>query len=111
MTDVANKVADDLRTILSEAEKHGTLPRLKQVGIYFDEAELRAIVAALTAKPKLFDALKNMAEWWAYAIAKPPGAEPNAEDHKKVEQLAADAITALHAADPTYIHRLPNAAH
>ena len=41
------RLADDLTTIVSEAEKHGTLPRLKSVAIYFDEAELRAIIKSL----------------------------------------------------------------
>jgi hypothetical protein len=58
----------------------------------------------------LFGALKDMAEWWAYAMDKPPGAEPSADDHKKVEQMAVNAIHALHAADSDYVHRLPGAA-
>jgi len=64
----------------------------------------------LSAAPDLFDALRAMVEWWAYAMAKPAGAQPDADDHKKVEQLAVQAINALHKADPTYIHRLPQAA-
>ena len=50
-----------------------------------------------------------MSEWWAYAMDKPIGAKPTAEDHRRVEQLAAKAINALHEADPTYVHRLPAA--
>lgn len=59
----------------------------------------------------LFDALREMSEWWAYAMDKPIGAKPTAEDHKKVEQLAVKAINALHMVDPTYVHRLPGGAH
>lgn len=63
------------------------------------------------AASKLFDALREMSEWWAYAMEKPVGAKPSADDHKKVEQLAVKALDALHAADPDYVHRLPGAAH
>jgi len=42
------KVAADLTIILDEAKKHGTLPWLKTVAIYFNEEELRAIVSALS---------------------------------------------------------------
>ena len=43
----AARVADDLTTIISAAERHGTLARLKSVAIYFDEIELRTIIHAL----------------------------------------------------------------
>lgn len=49
---------------------------------------------------QLFDALRNMVEWWGYALAR--GANPSAADQAKVEQLVHDAFTALRAADPTY---------
>lgn len=55
---------------------------------------------------KLFAALREMSEWWAYAMEKPPGAHPDADDQKKVEELAEQAIEALHAADPSYTQRL-----
>jgi hypothetical protein len=41
------KVKHDLAIILREAEAHGTLDRLPQVAIYFNEMELRCILAAL----------------------------------------------------------------
>lgn len=44
---VALRIAADLAIIVSEAEKHGTLPRLKSVAIYFDETELRTIIKSL----------------------------------------------------------------
>lgn len=43
----AARVADDLTTVVSEAENHGSLPQLKSVAIYFDEVELRTIIHAL----------------------------------------------------------------
>ncbi len=55
----------------------------------------------------LFDALKDMAEFWAYGMAKPPGAKPSPEDEMRVERIANAAITALHAADPSYVHNMP----
>jgi len=55
----------------------------------------------------LFNALRDMTEWWAYAMAKPPGAKPDAEDEMKVERLADSAITALHAANPEYVKTMP----
>ncbi|MDB5555460.1 MAG: hypothetical protein JWL86_5444 [Rhizobium sp.] len=55
----------------------------------------------------LFGALKDMTEWWAYGMAKPPGAKPSANDMKNVEQLADRAITALHAVNPEYVRTMP----
>lgn len=55
----------------------------------------------------LFNALKDMAEFWAYGMAKPPGARPTADDDMKVEKLADGAITALHAANPEYVRSMP----
>ena len=45
--EIRNRIAADLATILAQAEKHGTLARLKSVAIYFDEMELRTIVKSL----------------------------------------------------------------
>lgn len=45
--EMQKRIAADLATILTQAEKHGTLARLKSVAIYFDEMELRAIVKSL----------------------------------------------------------------
>ncbi len=45
--DPAHRLKTDLTTIVTEAEKHGTLLRLKSVAIYFDEIELRTIIHAL----------------------------------------------------------------
>lgn len=49
--DIAARIAADLAIIVSQAEKHGTLMRLKSVAIYFDEIELRTIIASLQAFP------------------------------------------------------------
>lgn len=46
--DVAKKIVHDLSVILTEAERHGTATRLPQVAIYFNETELRQIIAALS---------------------------------------------------------------
>lgn len=62
---------------------------------------------AATVIEALFVALKDMTEWWAYGMAKPPGAKPDANDIKNVEQLADRAITALHAANPEYVRSMP----
>ena len=70
-----------------------------------------ALAAALQQRSDLFDVLRSMTEWWAYAMAKPLGTAPNADDHKEVERLAAAAITALHNVDPSYVHRLPRIPH
>lgn len=43
------KIANDIAVILNEATTHGTLHRLKNVAIYFDEAELRSMLAAFAA--------------------------------------------------------------
>lgn len=75
-------------------------------GSHGDPAIIEANAHLISAAPDLFDALRDMSEWWAYAMAKPLGAQPNAEDHKKVEQLAVKAINALHKADPTYVRCL-----
>ncbi len=69
--------------------------------------ESQANARLFFASRELFVALRDITEWWAYAMAKPDGAQPSADDHKKVEQLAVQAINALHAADPTYVHSLP----
>lgn len=56
---------------------------------------------------KLFAALKDMAEFWRYGMAKPDGAQPTAEDEARVEKLAKDAVDALVAASPDYLSTLP----
>lgn len=54
----AAQIRHDLKIILAEAERHGTLHRLKSVAIYFNEAEIRSIVASLT---ETLDRLANQA--------------------------------------------------
>ncbi len=49
------KAVEDLQTILREAEKAGTLARLKDVGIHFTEIEIRSIVRA-------FDILRQISD-------------------------------------------------
>ncbi len=51
--------------------------------------------ALIAAAPDLYSALKSMAEFWAYGMAKPEGAEPSADDNKRVEELAAAATKAI----------------
>lgn len=46
---IEEKIAGDLELILRAAEEHGTVNRLKEVAIYFDAIELRAIVRTLRA--------------------------------------------------------------
>lgn len=68
--------------------------------------ESQANARLFFASRELFIALRDISEWWAYAMAKPDGAKPGADDLKKVEQLALQAINALHAADPSYTRAL-----
>lgn len=45
---LAEIAAERLHQITGEAERHGTAARLPQVAIYFNETELRQIIAALS---------------------------------------------------------------
>lgn len=83
----------DLTTIVTLAEKNGTLKRLKSVAVYFDEAELRAIIAALSASHaeggrdwKALDNLEDAAEA-AFKILS-PGLPYTAEDAFWYRQVA-----------------------
>lgn len=53
--EVARRIAADLTTLVSEAEKHGTLPRIKSVAIYFNETELRTIIKLLRSCHGILD--------------------------------------------------------
>lgn len=53
--EVARRIAADLATLVSEAEKHGTLPRIKSVAFYFNETELRTIIKLLRSCHGILD--------------------------------------------------------
>jgi hypothetical protein len=47
----------------------------------------------------LYEALKAMADFWAYGMSQPDGAEPTADDKARCEQLGAMAEAALRKAE------------
>lgn len=53
--EVARRIAADLATLVSEAEKHGTLPRIKSVAFYFNETELRTIIKLMRSRHGILD--------------------------------------------------------
>ena len=60
--EVARRIAADLATLVSEAEKHGTLPRIKSVAFYFNETELRTIIKLLRSCHGILDPAQSSQE-------------------------------------------------
>ena len=48
---------------------------------------------------ELLYALKIMSEFWLYALNKPDGAEPTAEDHARAEQLGEMSVRVIAKAE------------
>lgn len=57
-----NKVLVELRVIIAEAERHGTLSQLRKVGVHFSEAEIRMLIATLVCDPAKGGGRRNQCE-------------------------------------------------
>jgi hypothetical protein len=87
-----------------QAELHAHQIEQNRLAVAADEARISRIKEA---GPQLFEALREICEFWAYGLAKPDGTNPSVEDKEKVERIALKALHTLHAADPSYVHTLP----